>query len=431
MSYNKFSENILQNIQGLSAGSFNSSGMSGGVNVNTPASFHIGMAEDFDIATINATYRGYLGGIFDGRYIYMCPGYNTDYHGLFTRYDTTASFTTAGSYATYDLATNVNSKCKGYVCGCFDGRYIYIIPNYNATDKYHGVIIRYDTTASFTTAGSYTIYDIAANVDSRCKGFNGVCFDGRYIYIVPYTNDGIAYSGVIVKYDTTASFTTPGSYSFFDLATINASYVGYAGAIFDGTHIYLAPYTTAASTFSGTIIRYDTRLSFTSAASYSAFDLTTINIGAKGYYNLAFDGSNIYITPWSNTVRHGLFVKYNINSDFTSVTSYKIYDITNVNAGAKGYIGAIFDGNYVYLIPYHNGTAVFGLTIRYNINKDVNISTSYETLDLASLNAGDIGFLSACHDGQYLYFIPYSNSSGASGRIVRIRTSLYNRFKRK
>ena len=50
-----------------------------------------------------------------------------------------------------------------------------------------GLVTRYDSTASFTTAGSYTVFD-TTTVSAYSKGFWGAVYDGKYVYFVPSAN---------------------------------------------------------------------------------------------------------------------------------------------------------------------------------------------------------------------------------------------------
>ena len=72
---------------------------------------------------VHANSRGFIAAVIDGRYIYMVP--NT--YGQVTRYATTASFTSVGSYAVFNTTT-VDADSSGFCCGVFDGRYLYGIP---------------------------------------------------------------------------------------------------------------------------------------------------------------------------------------------------------------------------------------------------------------------------------------------------------------
>ncbi|MDE2218414.1 MAG: tail fiber domain-containing protein [Patescibacteria group bacterium] len=201
----------------------------------------------YDTTAVNANSKGFMGAVFDGRYVYFVPYNNGVPSGQITRYDTTGSFTASGSYAVYDT-TAVNANSKGFEGAVFDGRYVYFVPNNNGV--YSGQITRYDTTGSFTASGSYAVYDTTA-VNANSKGFMGAVFDGRYVYFVPNYN-GVP-SGQITRYDTTGSFTASGSYAVYDTTAVNANSKVFEGAVFDGRYVYFVPYNNGV--YSGQITR--------------------------------------------------------------------------------------------------------------------------------------------------------------------------------
>jgi hypothetical protein len=50
----------------------------------------VGEWSTFDLASLDARATGYVGGVFDGRYVYLVPLRALDYHGFAARYDTQA-----------------------------------------------------------------------------------------------------------------------------------------------------------------------------------------------------------------------------------------------------------------------------------------------------------------------------------------------------
>jgi hypothetical protein len=58
---------------------------------------------------------------------------------------------------------------------------------------------------------------------------------------------------VVARFDTTASFGTATSWSTFDTSSLGAGVGQFAGAVFDGEYLYLAPAT------SGVVVRFDAR----------------------------------------------------------------------------------------------------------------------------------------------------------------------------
>lgn len=251
---------------------------------------------------IGATYIGYSGCVFDGTYVYLIPTNRggANWHGNAARYNTSLEFTLAASWESLDLTT-VNAACVGYIGGCFDGKYIYYCPRTGAAA--HGQALRFDTTKTFV-AGSFERYDMTG-IDANCKGYSGCAFDGRYVYYAP-TNNG-AYHGQVVRYDTAGSFTAAGSWATFNLATIDATYIGYYGCDFDGRYVYFSPFFNTA--YHGKLLRYDIGLPFDSTAAWSVLDLNGINANYRGYSGALHDGQNVYLVPYNNSSAHGNVVK--------------------------------------------------------------------------------------------------------------------------
>ena len=403
----KFSGSTLNNqLVALSQG-YNQGGFGGG-NVGTNKTMSANTTLVFDTATVNSNSKGFYGAVFDGRYIYFVPNSNGAAFGQITRYDTTQPFASGSSYSVFDTTT-VNSSSKGFIGAVFDGQYIYFVPNSNGAA--FGQITRYDTAASFTSGSSYSVFD-STTVNSNSKGFSGAVFDGRYIYFVPNSNGAIF--GQVTRYDTTQPFTSGSSYSVFDTTTVNASSKGFFGAIFDGRYIYFVPNSNGA--IFGQITRYDTTQPFTSGSSYNVFDTTTVNSNSKGFIGAVFDGKYIYFIPYYNGSDYsGQITRYDITQPFASGSSYSVFDTTAVNAASKGFAGAVFDGRYVHLAQN-----LAGQITQYDITQSFTSSSSYSVFDSTTVNSNSKGFIGAVFDGQYIYFVPNSNGGIQSGQITRI-----------
>ena len=114
------------------------------VGCNTPATTWSSMTDSarwstFDVGTLFPGARGFASAAFDGRYLYFIPNNNGNPDGIVTRYDTQGGFGSSASWATFDVAT-VNPAARGFIGGAFDGRYIYLIPYNNGAN--HGVIAK-------------------------------------------------------------------------------------------------------------------------------------------------------------------------------------------------------------------------------------------------------------------------------------------------
>lgn len=352
----------------------NNNGAPDGLVVRYDTTTGIGLStswESFDISTLTPAAKGFIGGAFDGRYVYFVPYNNTAYHGTIARFDTQDSggLTATTAWTTFDITT-VNASAKGYVKASFDGRYLYLSPHYNGA--YHGVTVRYDTQASFTDVASWTAFDIST-VNARAVGFLGTAYDGRYVYYAPYY-DGTAYDGVVARYDTqaTGGFADKTSWSVFDAAGVNANAVGFYGITFDGKYIYLAQYydgTLAVPAYGGFIVRYDTTASFTAGGSWTVFNAASVNAEAKGFVGAGFDGRYVFFAPhYDGAVYNSEVVRFDTQgAGFTTASSWSAFDVSTVNTNARGFHGVGFDGQNIYMVPNASAAGVTsGVIARFN-----------------------------------------------------------------
>ena len=299
---------------------------------------------------------GYGGAIFDGRYVYFVPFEDTGVDGEVLRFDTTGDFTALASWAAYDPGANgVGTDPDGYVGGAFDGRYVYFAPAYNGT-SHHGEVLRYDTESAFDQAGSWSVFDAQGDPTVMAAGgYRGAVFDGQYVYFVPYY-DGTDTHSEVLRYNTALSFEDPASWETF--APLPDG--GYWGGTFDGRYVYFSPYYNFSVTYHGQVLRYDTTAGFTEPASWEAFDAGSNGVGddPDGYWGAVYDGQYVYFAPYYNgTDRSGEMLRYDTGSAFASTSSWKTFDARSMNVGhhAAGFTDAVFDGRYVYFVPYNSG----------------------------------------------------------------------------
>lgn len=347
----------------------------------------------FNVANVNGGARGFVGGAFDGRYVYMVPYYN----GLVARYDTTGTFASGASYSVFDIAA-INANARGYTHAAFDGRYVYFVPNYN------GMVARYDTAQGFGASTSWSIFDISQLFPSA-RDYGSAVFDGRYLYLIPYT-----LGGLVVRYDTKGGFGFSGSWAAFDASTLNAGARNFSGGTFDGKYVYFAPSVTSIAA------RYDTTGQFGAMSSWQTYDLANVNPGCKGYGGAVFDGKNVYYVPYNNGAYDGLVTRYDTTAAFDAMMSWSTFDVSQVNGAAKGYLGATFDGKYIYFSPYYNGNH-HGTVARYDTTAPFAAAPSWATFD-TSPNGGR-GYYGTIFDGRYVYFIQYYDGNQYNGVISR------------
>ena len=161
----------------------------------------------FDASAIGGLVtKGYSSAVFDGRYVYYVPiSIITEYHGRVLRYDTAGSFTSVSSWSSFDGNNLGGANLRGYLGAVFDGRYVTFVPYFKDIDgaggTYHGTVMRYDTTQNFADTTSWSTYDASSTGGLNTVGFTGGSFDGRYIYFVPYY-DGTVTHARVLRYDT-------------------------------------------------------------------------------------------------------------------------------------------------------------------------------------------------------------------------------------
>ncbi|MCZ7358032.1 MAG: DUF2341 domain-containing protein [Candidatus Methanoperedens sp.] len=359
----------------------------------------------YDTAIQNSKSKGFIGAVFDGRYVYFVPYNNGVYHGQVTRYDTNGSFNDSASWSFYDTAAQ-NPNSKGFYGAVFDGRYIYFVPEVWDTYTYHGQVTRYDTAGSFTDPNSWNFYDTTAQ-NSNSIGFIGAVFDGRYIYFVPapsYTGKG----GQVTRYDTTSSFTDSISWSFYDTRAQNPNSRGFYGAVFDGKYIYFVPYGDPG-TGHGQVTRYDTGGSFTDPNSWNFYDTKAQNSNSMGFSGAVFDGRYVYFVP----IVLDRVTRYDTLGSFADPNSWNFYDTGIRNYGKKGFHGAVFDGKYVFFIPYYDGRVM-----KYDTTNSFMDSNSWTFYDTGVQNSNSNGgFGGGVFDGRNVYFAPHN------GQVTRYDTT--------
>ncbi|MCK4343445.1 MAG: thrombospondin type 3 repeat-containing protein [Phycisphaerae bacterium] len=370
---------------------------------------------------------GYADAVFDGRYVYFAPNYNgSEDSGEVLRYDTDGSFSGALSWTTFDAKAYPLEANGGYGDAVFDGRYVYFVPA-----LYHGEVLRYDTAGGFADLSSWETFDTMTHPVEAKGGYSGGVFDGRYIYFVPYHNATI-FHGEVLRYDTHGGFSNPLSWAMFDVkvSPVGAK-GGYNDAIFDGRYVYFVPYSDSwGLVFHGEVLRYDTAGSFFAPSSWTTYDPGAHGVGddPAGYVGAVFDGRYVYFAPLhNNTDYYGEVLRYDTTGEFSEVSFWAAYDpgANGVGNDPDGYTGAIFDGRYVYFAPCHNGNERHGEVLRHDTAGEFSEVSSWATYDAGDHGLGNDpdGYQEGVFDGRYVYFAPCHNGTEQHGEVLRYDTT--------
>ena len=216
------------------------------------------------------------------------------------------------AFSAYDAGSTDGLNTKGYAGAVFDHRYVYFAPYYDGSN-YHGRVLRYDVQGSFTGSASWDAYDAGNTAGLVCKGYLGAVFAGRYVYFAPYY-DGVNYHGRALQYDVQGSFFSSGSWNAYDAgSTDGLNTKGYSGAVFDGRYVFFTPHSNGMeANFHGRVLRYDSQGGFTDSASWDSYDAgSTDGLNTKGYSGAVFDGRYIYFVPYrDDSSAHGRVLRY-------------------------------------------------------------------------------------------------------------------------
>jgi len=254
-------------------------------------------------------------------------------------------------------------------------------------------------------------------------GYSGGAFDGRYVYFAPLYHGSDWYSEVL-RYDTCAGFENPISWEAYDPGAKGGYY---GGAVFDGRYVYFVPYINADG-HHGEVLRYDTTGDFGNQLSWAKYEVQAL--GYKGgYMGAVFDGQYIYFVPYADAdmQAHGEVLRYDTSGVFSEAGSWTAYEpgANGVGSNPVGYHGAVFDNNrYVYFVPRSRGFDWHGEVLRYDIQGDFADVSSWGTFDVESLGYKG-GYIGGTFDGRYVYFAPHRDggSTTAHGEVARYDTN--------
>ena len=308
----------------------------------------------FDVQSVYPQCAGFTGGVFDGNYIYLIPYCNGQFHGSIVRFDTRMDFYDLNAWITQDTM-EFNSKSRGFVSGVFDGRFIYLSPYQNGEDEYSGTVARYDTRLDFSSKEGWEFFDMTA-INSLAKGFHGAIYANNSIFFVPYVQEHRQFHGNLVRYNNLKPFSHADSWQTYNLEKINSNAKGFVSGIALGDTIYLAPYYNGLDRsglmVSGTIIGNNSL----SEINWRCVDTERFHLKSKGYFGAVSVDSSIYYIPHclDGTMYNGLIAKLDSTSEFTDSHSWNFFDIQKVDSLASGFMGGIYLNGWIYLAPFEN-----------------------------------------------------------------------------
>ena len=335
-------------------------------------------------------------------------------------------FKNKANWEAFDASKTGGLKAVGYFGASFDKKYVYYVPCNDAQSSFHGVVLRYNTTGPFNKASSWQAYDAGKTDGLTTVGYGGAIFDGRYVYFVPFV-DGKSRHGKVLRYDTQGDFTKASAWAAFDAGMVDSMGTkGFVGASFHGGYIYLVPFGYAPIAH-GRVLRYNTKQPFKNASYWSAYDAgKTDGLETKGYYGVARDNRYIYFAPFNDAKAfHGRVLRYDTQGDFKKAASWSAYDASKTDGmDTIGYKWARWDGRYVYFVPFRDTKGRHGRVLRYDTQGDFKKASSWSAYDAGKTDGLDTkAYVGAVYDMRYVYFIPYSGENNTfHARAMRYDT---------
>jgi hypothetical protein len=195
----------------------------------------------FNLARLGNGSTGWLGGAFDGRYVYYAPfqgGASTEV----ARLDTTGDFRgDAAAWATVALDSySTPGSPGGYQGAVFGNGRIYFVPYLKPT-VYHGTVAAHlpDQLDGGIDA-SWKFFNVGPLAGGASVGYRGGAFDGRYLYLSPDQN-GVKLHGLVARYDSQREFNDSRAWQEYDIEALVPNLHGFLGAVFDGRSLYFVP----------------------------------------------------------------------------------------------------------------------------------------------------------------------------------------------
>lgn len=364
-----------------------------------------------DLTKFNSASKGFSGAIFDGRYLYLVPMSNSKgvFHGIVARFDSLGDFSDSSSWNFFDSAS-INGNSRGFVDGCFDGRFLYLVPFHH--DRHHGQVTRFDTQKEFDDYEAWTFFDLQKHVNDHCRGFVSGSFDGRYLYLSPYQLDWETHHGHMVRYDTQTDFLSSAGWQFFNSQTQWPKSRGFHSSVSADGWTWFIPYVRENRDYHGLIVRNRQADQFDDPAQWDAVDLESFQPGACGYVGGCFDGRYLYLAPYHNRQeRHGLVARFDTQKPFKDSGSWEFFDTTTVDTGSRGFFGAIAYGNFIYFLPHCKEEGIYhGQFSRFDIRCSFDDPSAWSVYDSASDHPKSMGFMGGTVISGRLIMAPYETA---------------------
>lgn len=348
--------------------------------------------------------------------------------GRLLAYDPRGDFHSPSSYQHQDLRTLVDTAAQGWIGGFLDDAgWLYLTPyrkNVGAGTVPNGLAVRHQTQMPMTSAGAYEKFDVTA-LGMPLVGWVQGAFDPitRKAFFVPASQQAVSppVHGNLLRYDATGPFTSIASWSYFDLTTLTPFAAGFQSSAVYGNRLFLVP-----DAYSRIVV-YDLTMGFTDPAAYTAQNLLTFHPEGRGFVGAEVIGHFLYLVPYRDRSEPSpplsmqyTAARYDLEKPITSASSWEWFDMQQVDPRCGGYQYSFNDGTFWYLVPFFNfATNFFPPYIRYDMRKPF---TSVSAWAYVENPTGPVSTGGPAQYAGYGYMAPYGGA-GDKGTITRVRTA--------
>jgi len=146
-------------------------------------------------------------------------------------------------------------------------------------------------------------------------------------------------------------------------------------------------------------------------------------------------GTGSTLTDITAGISQGVVMSYNAStSGFTDAGNWTFFDLSTLDATAKGFLSGVVVGNNVYMVPDGNHNGALPTFAVYDAGKAVNDTTAYQFVD-APPRGGALGstygWCGGVFDGRYVYYAPDIDGGTSttitagifSGNVIRYDTT--------
>ncbi|KAF4137967.1 PAN domain [Phytophthora infestans] len=261
-------------------------------------------------------------------------------------------------------------------------------------------------------------------------------FPSKYVYLVPYFNSN--FHGRVTRIELGlkgkkrprparflefSDYETPngiGPYNnqvaVIDLATLDPSFKGFCGGFTAFSNVsfvnetFLVPAADDPN-YKTTAWKVILKAQYTASPTHLGFGKPAEMEQAVEY---------LYLIPYNNGTAYASKVLRIMALTFSSKAPIvEILDLSAVDKSLKGFGSAFTYGSYGYLVPRKNENGLFGKLARFRT--DIFTPSSVEVLDLAAINSRYVGFSSAITYGNQAYLVPFRRPLTGDERTMNLR----------